>query len=202
MKQAKGDNRSLQHKLSNFLFKYRTTPHTSTSETPAKLLYGRNLRTRLDCIKPDISSRVLKGQDKMKLASHCGSKVRQFKIGQQVMVRDYRGLRKWVTGQIVQQTGALSYKVNTGNGNIWRHHTDQVRATQVTAEPEPEVLVPSSTLAPPVNLAPPPANPVPTANTAPPATLEVVTPPTNSVPTETRRYPKRENIRAPVKLNL
>lgn len=34
MKNAKEDDRSLQHKLSLFLCKYRTTPHATTNETP------------------------------------------------------------------------------------------------------------------------------------------------------------------------
>ena len=74
MKNAENDNRSLQHKLSVFLFKYRTTPHALTNETPAKLLYGRNLRTRLDILKPDLQAKVASGQDQMKLSKHCGTK--------------------------------------------------------------------------------------------------------------------------------
>ena len=34
-----------------FLFTYRTTPHPNTGETPAKLLFGLNLRTKLDKAK-------------------------------------------------------------------------------------------------------------------------------------------------------
>ena len=45
---------STQIKLSKYLMKYRNTPPSTTGETPATLFMGRNLRTRLDLIKPDI----------------------------------------------------------------------------------------------------------------------------------------------------
>jgi hypothetical protein len=32
---------------------YRNAPHSTTNETPAKLFLGRNLRSRVDLIRPD-----------------------------------------------------------------------------------------------------------------------------------------------------
>ena len=58
MRSAKDDHVSLQQKLSTFLLKYRTMPHSLTNETLAKLLLGHNIRTRLDLIKPDLSANV------------------------------------------------------------------------------------------------------------------------------------------------
>ena len=81
MRSAKEDHVSLQQTLSTFLLKYRTMPHSLTNETPAKLLLGRNIRTRLDLIKPDLTAKVSSGQDKMKLsirwASESLTKVRK-----------------------------------------------------------------------------------------------------------------------------
>ncbi|VDI71497.1 Hypothetical predicted protein [Mytilus galloprovincialis] len=66
LKAMRGENADLNKKLANFLLAYRNTPHTTTNETPAKLFMGRNLRNRLDLIKPDINRQV---QDKqMKIA--------------------------------------------------------------------------------------------------------------------------------------
>ena len=84
-------NKVNNKEINLFLMTYRITPQATTGETPAKLLIGRNLRTRLDLLKPDISSRVRQKQDNMKLSRHTGSKVRMFTMGQSVMVRDYRG---------------------------------------------------------------------------------------------------------------
>jgi len=41
-------------KLANFLLVNRTTPQAMTEETLAMVLMGRNIRTRLDVLKPNI----------------------------------------------------------------------------------------------------------------------------------------------------
>lgn len=46
---------------------YRITLHTTTGETTAELLIGRNLKTRMALLKPDTSDRVRQKQDNMKL---------------------------------------------------------------------------------------------------------------------------------------
>ena len=117
MRSAKEDHVSLQQKLSTFLLKYRTMPHSLTNETPAKLLLGRNIRTRLDLIKPDLSAKVSSGQDKMKLSIRSG--IREFNEGQKVMVRDYRNAgRSWIPAEIQSRTGPLSSTVDTGHGTF------------------------------------------------------------------------------------
>ncbi|XP_058811033.1 uncharacterized protein K02A2.6-like [Topomyia yanbarensis] len=51
---------SLQQNLNVFLRQYRLTPHITTSESPAKLFLGRNIRTRLDLVRPEtLSSKML-----------------------------------------------------------------------------------------------------------------------------------------------
>ena len=39
---------SLKSNLARFLFSYRTTPNSTTGQTPAELFFSRRLRTRLD----------------------------------------------------------------------------------------------------------------------------------------------------------
>ena len=48
----------LETKLMRVLFKYRTTPHPTTGETPSKLLMGRELKTPLDNLRPNLSSKA------------------------------------------------------------------------------------------------------------------------------------------------
>lgn len=48
----------MEVRLSKFLFKYRVTPHTTTGRSPAELLMGRRLRTHLDLLHPDTSSKM------------------------------------------------------------------------------------------------------------------------------------------------
>ena len=58
MKVRKNEQGSTAEKLARFLLGYRTTPHTATGCTPAEILMGRRLRTRLDLLHPDLSARM------------------------------------------------------------------------------------------------------------------------------------------------
>ena len=51
-------NGAMEERLSKILFQYRITPQSSTQETPAKLLNGRELKSRLDLIKPSIAVKI------------------------------------------------------------------------------------------------------------------------------------------------
>ena len=44
----------LAEKLARFVLGYRTTPHRATSCTPAEILMGRRIRTRLDLLHPNL----------------------------------------------------------------------------------------------------------------------------------------------------
>ena len=52
----------LQTRLSRFLLQYRITPHSATETSPAELLLGRRLRTQLDLVLPDMTTKVQKKQ--------------------------------------------------------------------------------------------------------------------------------------------
>lgn len=89
------------------------------------LMYGRNIRTRLDIMKPDLATTVLCKQYGSK-AKHCGNEIREFSEGDPVNTRDYRcNADKWAKGQIHSRTGPLSYKVDV-NVRLWRRHVDQI----------------------------------------------------------------------------
>ncbi|XP_077867717.1 uncharacterized protein LOC144357029 [Saccoglossus kowalevskii] len=100
----------LQCKLDNFLFTYRRAPHATTNESPAKLFLGRELRTHLDLLKPDIRKRVEKQQEAQR-RSRENAVHRQYKIGDHVCARFYRGEEKWKQGVIVETCGPLTYIV-------------------------------------------------------------------------------------------
>lgn len=115
-----------------FLMTYRVTPHATTGESPAKLLMGWNLRTRLDPLKPDTSDKVRQKQDNMKLSKHSGSNVHYFTVGQSVMVRDYGGNIPWIHATVTSCLGPLTYQVKTDEGGVWRRHVDQMRRAAET----------------------------------------------------------------------
>lgn len=45
--------------LSRFLFDYRITKHCTTNESPAKLLIGRELKSRFSLLKPPITRDII-----------------------------------------------------------------------------------------------------------------------------------------------
>ena len=49
---------SVGQKLACFLLSYRTTPHSTTGQTPAELFLRRTLRTRLDIMRPSVDGRA------------------------------------------------------------------------------------------------------------------------------------------------
>ena len=82
--------RTLQQKLDRFLLAYRSAPHATTELSPAQLLLGRNVKTRLDIIKPDIQREVNK-----KLLQPNNSTLKSFDHNQNVWVHNYRRGPKW-----------------------------------------------------------------------------------------------------------
>ncbi|XP_062608629.1 uncharacterized protein K02A2.6-like [Saccostrea cucullata] len=128
IKSASGDSACINKKLNAFLCKYRITPQGTTNESPSILLYGRNIRTRLDILKPDLATTVMHKQYGS-TAKHCGNVIREFSDGDAVNTRDYRSnSEKWANGRIHSRTGPLSYKVDV-NGTLWRRHVDQIVRT-------------------------------------------------------------------------
>ena len=55
---------TIESRVSRFLFKYRTTPHSTTGVPPAKLMFNRHLRTHLDLLQPSIGQTVRQNQSK------------------------------------------------------------------------------------------------------------------------------------------
>ena len=53
---------SLKSNLARFLFSYRTTPNSTTGQTPAELFFSRRLRTRLDLLRPDLGRKAASKQ--------------------------------------------------------------------------------------------------------------------------------------------
>ena len=129
----------LSQKLSQFLIAYRSAPHSTTKETPSTLFLGRNLRTRLDLVKPKIDNNVTQQQSEQVKGREKKAKSRDYMIGESVICRNYRrGDDKWLKGTIVSKKGPMSYCVQLNDGNIIRRHIDQIRNVNDDAE-EPKM---------------------------------------------------------------
>ncbi len=128
--------KTIQEKLSKFLFTYRITPHTTTGTAPAQLLMGRQLRTRLDRLFPDLSQRVQKHQAKQSQQHDTAKPLRSFMIDDSVYVKDFSSpTLSWIPGKVVKVSGPLSYHVELQSGRVVRRHVDAVRKRVVSHLP-------------------------------------------------------------------
>lgn len=124
LKKAIIEKQDWQLALDKFLLYYRSTPHSLTGKSPAQLLFGRNLRTHYDIIRPSIEDRV---RDKQNVINNKrNSKVRQFEIGDRVQFKQFKNNKSfWGKGVIVKRLGPVSYQVGQ-NDKVFKKHVDHI----------------------------------------------------------------------------
>jgi hypothetical protein len=125
IKKAVIEKTDVAKSINTFLIYYRNTPHCSTGESPAGLMMGRQLRTRLDLLKPDVGSRVARCQQKQ--SSSVGGSQRQVIVGDDVWYRKYLKGEKWQPGKVTKVLGETDYNVSDSDGNVIHRHIDQLR---------------------------------------------------------------------------
>ena len=143
------------------------------------LFLKRELRTRFDIMRPDVSGNVASNQAQQKLYHDQHSAGRELFIGQRVMVRNLRVGDKWVPGTIMKRTGPLSYLVQVAGGQMWKRHIDQLR--QMDDSLQQEQPTNKETM-----IRFPPANDTEPVNDKPPPAIADSTP--------THRYPRRVHV--------
>ena len=122
---------SVETKVSRFLFRYRTTPHSLTLRSPAELFLGRQPRTHLAAVTPDISQHVSDKQYEQKCRRDKGAQERDVGVGDTVYVSAVDRLRgmetcRWVPG-VVMGVNGLKFTIELCDGRIIVRHADQVR---------------------------------------------------------------------------
>ncbi|XP_062523896.1 uncharacterized protein K02A2.6-like [Corticium candelabrum] len=119
---AEKRERTAQHKLDRFLLSYRNSPQATTGQSPAQLLLGRNIKSRLDLVKPSVEREV-----NSKLIQNEYRPPKGFAKGQAIWFRNYHLGPKWLVGTVEEQTGPVSYRVATPT-RTHRLHADQMRS--------------------------------------------------------------------------
>jgi hypothetical protein len=135
---AMDNSMDIQVKIARFLLAYRRAPHSTTNTSPAELFLGRQLKTRIDLMKPDLRETMLSKQTTPSIH-------REFGIGDVVLARNYSGKSRWERGVIMNKLGYRTYTVQMPNGVTWKRHLNQIRHTQIPEEPvhnEPVNIVP------------------------------------------------------------
>jgi len=106
----------------------------------------QELHTRLDLLRPGNATKVGEKQAAQKLDHDSHAKLREYKIGANVMARNYGSGPKWESAVVVERKGPLLYTVQLDSGVIWRRHIDQLRdGVSVTSQDEDDVPVGNST---------------------------------------------------------
>ncbi|XP_049865049.1 uncharacterized protein K02A2.6-like [Pectinophora gossypiella] len=148
IKKAYAQGVDVETALNRYLLMYRNTEHSTTGVSPAKLLQGRSLRTRLDCLKPERDCHVQAAQRRQERA--VGGVVREFKEGAGIWYRSYRpGKDKWLAGKIVKKLGSTNYELETSEGTNIHRHVDQIRVrslSSISCPPRSSGLSPQSVL--------------------------------------------------------
>lgn len=117
--------KSLEKAINMFLFDYRSIEHCTTKRSPAYLVYKKEIRTRFDLLRPNVSETVAEKQREQILARSGNRKV-ELSPGDQVMMDDFSvRTDKRSSGQIVKQTSPSTYIVSNDKGT-YKRHIDQI----------------------------------------------------------------------------
>ena len=127
LKKTSGD---IDTRLSRFLFQYRLTPHSSTGQSPAKLLLGRVPRSHLDFLFPDVADNVKQNQQRQKQNHDQRATERFFVVGDKVYALNHRGTPTWLPGTLSAVSGSRSLTIKFSDGRESRYHADHVRARE------------------------------------------------------------------------
>ena len=108
--------------------------HATTGQTPGQLFLNRELRTRLDLLKPDVSAQVRKKQAQQKATHDQHAKFRDFSVGDLVYVKNFRPRPEWLPAMVVAKLGPLSYLVENSDHQSWRRHIDHLKSRSVKSD--------------------------------------------------------------------
>lgn len=112
--------------ISRHLFFYRSTTHCSSGETPAKLMFGRELITNFDRLKPNLLSEIEKKLDE-RIAKENRSVRKNFEPGEEIAFRTYgKHSKSWSKGVIERRIGTNVYLCRTKEDKIVKRHADQI----------------------------------------------------------------------------
>lgn len=210
IKKALRANEDVHSALCRFLLAYRNTEHYTTGDSPARLLLGRNLRMRLDCLRPDHGERVRTRQ--ARVAAATGGASRHFDVGDMVWFREYGSIKRWSSGTIIERVGNTDYKVKSIYGTVVHRHVDQLKKrvinemitncdiTNASRNVSNGQRVTSDKRLRSSLSMPPPAEPAVPVQSAPPEQLEpIVSTPSRNLPnvTESERDNNSEVLQLP-----
>ena len=97
-----------------------------TGVPPAQLLMERNLKSRFDLLKPNLTARVEQKQQRQKHCHDTHAVLWKFQEGEEVYAHDFRPGHTWLPCKIVKCSGSVSNKVQLDNDQIVRRQSAPV----------------------------------------------------------------------------
>ncbi|XP_011860169.1 PREDICTED: uncharacterized protein K02A2.6-like [Vollenhovia emeryi] len=114
---------SLQRNVNEFLRQYRKAPHSTTGQPASLLFLGRNIRTRIDLVRPDVMQSKIREKQQVKF----NASFRNFDPEQAAyFLSGNPHMEKWIAGRIVTRLGDLHYEIDQ-QGKRVKRHIDQIR---------------------------------------------------------------------------
>ena len=89
------------------LVEVQTHTATTMGRFPTELLLGRQPRSQLDLLHPDVSGRVQGSQARQQRAHDRHARARAFQVGDRVYERNLLGSPEWMEGTILDKTGPV-----------------------------------------------------------------------------------------------
>ncbi|XP_053698838.1 uncharacterized protein K02A2.6-like [Sabethes cyaneus] len=105
----------LDIELANILMTYRKMIHPATGQSPSMMMFGRQIKSRLDLMLPT--------KPEKRPANPVN---RVFFDGDRVRVRDFLSTQKWQFRQVVSKLGKMRYSVRLDDGRLWERHVDHM----------------------------------------------------------------------------
>lgn len=121
---------SMDIKLQYFLMQLRKSLN-STGKCSYELMFGRNIRTRLDLMLP------ITKPTRLEVNSNYSPK-RYFNVGDRVQALNYSKSEscgtEWSFGKVAAREGNVTYLLEMDNGNMWRRHVNQLLPSRFGGE--------------------------------------------------------------------
>lgn len=120
----------LEAVINRFLCDYRNAKHCSTGETPAKIFFGRSLKTRFSLLKPPLVHDKIIDSQKSSSKNFHGSRNVDFSVGDKVLIRNYQNVNKesWSLATVKKVIGPRNYICAfDSNEREIKRHIDQMR---------------------------------------------------------------------------
>lgn len=129
---------SIDVAMSRHLFYYRSSVHSTTQETPFKLMFGREMKTQFDQLRPNMLKRVQDRIEDRLRKDNEGRRTNEFEEGDAVWIREYKGnSENWVEATVLKRIGVNMYQCKTNRKTECKRHCDQIKARSESIDLKP-----------------------------------------------------------------